>query len=101
VTLEGLVLVVVLGLATYRLTRLVVTDDFPPVRWARNRLTRTRWEWVEDLVTCSWCASGWVAAALVAAVDLAGASVPVPWLVWPASWAVGAWLAHVEPDRKG
>lgn len=31
-------LLVLLSTATYRLTRLVVTDDFPPILWMRDRL---------------------------------------------------------------
>ena len=31
-------LLIVMSLATYRLTRLVVADTFPPVLWLRDRL---------------------------------------------------------------
>jgi hypothetical protein len=97
----ALLWVVLVGLGTYRLTRLLTKDDFPPLRWLRHRTTRlgVRWEWVEDLVTCHWCASGWITAALVGGSAVV-VGVPLPWLVWPAAWAVGAWLAHVEPDVK-
>jgi hypothetical protein len=102
-----LVLLLLLGLACYRLTRLVVKDDFPPVahpravlgHWA-TRAERRRWRWVYDLLDCHWCASGWVALGLVAGVDLLSTvSVPLPALLWPATWAVGAFLNQVEPEK--
>lgn len=135
-------LTVLLSLATYRLTRLVVKDDFPPVLWLRDRMVggwrpltsgesarytaaimdigapawmksvenidfgesvgpqdaryiiRARWvpDWFADLLSCPWCASGWVALGLtVGAAFTVG--VPAPVLVWPAVWGAGALLA--------
>jgi hypothetical protein len=103
-------LLLVMSLATYRLTRLVVEDDFPPVLWARHRLAggwtgpdedvpvhRASWvpQWLADLVSCPWCASGWIAAGVTAGV-WAVVGLPVPLLVWPAVWAVGALIAAQE-----
>ena len=146
-------LVVLLCAATYRLTRLIVRDDFPPVLWLRDRLVGgwrpltdkehaayltaprdrigdvlplklkadapawmkhvqsvdyedprgtqesrfiVRWTWVpywlSDLLSCPWCASGWVSLALVVAVAFT-VGVPAPLLVWPAVWGAGALLA--------
>jgi hypothetical protein len=128
-------LIVLLVSATYRLTRLVVKDDFPPVLWLRDRLVggwrpltekewkairgrgtaiefavqdidhgngpvgsryliRARWvpQWLADLLSCPWCASGWVALALTLAVAFT-VGVPAPLLVWPAVWGAGALLA--------
>lgn len=135
-----------LGLATYRLTRLVVKDDFPPALWFRDRIaggwrplsrkeletaglpapgdwsaviaglgqteyrdgayrryvTRASWSpaWLADLVSCPWCASGWISLALTAY------TVAVPWpgsftwwqaaIVWPAVWGAGSLLASKE-----
>lgn len=100
-------LLIVLSLATYRLTRLVVKDTFPPALWLRTKIVRLwnpyqgqyrpRWEWFADLVTCHWCASGWLSLGLVLGTAW-GASVPSPVLVWLAVWAVAAWIANVE-DR--
>lgn len=107
-----LTLLAFLGLATYRLTRLVVRDDFPPIRWARQRVigpdtwdedeetwvpgqrhVGTRYEWFGELISCHWCASGWVALGLTAT----GAEHVAGWrdllLTWIAAWAVGAVLA--------
>lgn len=136
--METWLLLIVMSLATYRLTRLVVEDVFPPVLWLRDRLAggwrpltsveeRTlsvlpagkvvelrrvwsvddegenryvyRWrlvpQWIADLVSCPWCASGWVAAGVTAGV-WATVGLPVPVLVWFTTWAVGALLAGQE-----
>lgn len=129
-------LLIVLSLATYRLTRLTVKDSFPPVRWLRceiawrghpfsdaweqdgcwesaqtagkvdpvkvaraRSLYNPRWTWLADLVTCPWCASGWISLALVLGTAW-WFGMPAPMLVWWAVWAAGAWLANVE-DRAG
>jgi hypothetical protein len=68
-------LVALMALTTWRATRFVTEDDFPPVRWARDRILGHGPEWLGELVTCPWCASVWLAAGVVAATD---ALVPVP-----------------------
>ncbi|MEV4227252.1 DUF1360 domain-containing protein [Streptomyces bobili] len=129
-------LLLVMSLATYRLTRLVVEDVFPPVLWLRDRLAggwrplteaesaelakdpmstpapwplqdidgeasryvrRWRWvpQWIADLLSCPWCASGWVALAVTAGT-WAAVGLPVPLLVWPAVWGAGALIAAQE-----
>lgn len=121
-------LLIVMALSTYRGTRLVVADTFPPVLWARDRVAggwrplaggetyrdddlsyhvidevphryvkRWRWvpEWIAELISCPWCASGWVAAGVTGGV-WALAGLPVPVLVWMATWAAGALLAGQE-----
>lgn len=135
-------LLLVMSLATYRLTKLVVEDTFPPVLWLRDRLAggwraltlkeqetkplpvldegqsavmaglgqvqlidgavhryvrRSRRSpfWLAELISCPWCASGWIAAG-VSAGTWAVAGLPVPLLVWPAVWAAGALLAAQE-----
>lgn len=134
-------LLVVMSLATYRLTRFVVEDTFPPVLWLRDRLAggwrpltdaehevvrgqagtpeetkailkggmadvdgvasryvkRWGWSpwWLADLLSCPWCASGWVAAAVTAGTWW-WVGLPVPVLVWLAVWAVGALIASQE-----
>lgn len=84
-------LLVLLVLATYSVTRLVTADAFPPVLVAR--------EWVQDragpdsalayLVTCPWCVGVYVSAGLVGAVLWAGYSLPLP-LLWVAALRVCA-----------
>lgn len=140
--METWLLLIVMSLATYRLTRLVVEDVFPPALWLRDRIVggwrplttkeseknrlpvleegqsatvarlggltvidgetnryveRTRWVpyWLADLLSCPWCASGWVALGVTAGT-WAVVGLPVPLLVWPAVWAVGALLAGQE-----
>jgi hypothetical protein len=137
--METWLLLLVMALATYRGTKLVVEDTFPPVLWLRDRLvggwrpltlkesetnrlpvldegqsatvaglgglTMTdgivhryvhRWRrspfWLAELISCPWCASGWVAAGVTAGT-WAVAGLPLPILVWAAVWAVGALLA--------
>jgi len=120
-------LLIVMSLGSYRLTRLVVTDDFPPVLWVRDRLAgglrpategeqrvfedtsvlvecedgalyrnawRAAWvpEWLAALVSCSWCASGWVSLVVVmGAAATTGVAAPV--LTWWAVWALSALIA--------
>lgn len=133
-------LLLLMSLATFRLTRLVIRDTFPPALWLRDRVaggwrpltseemeyavsvddndvtthsrlgsvTRIdgrvnryvrRWkrspQWLADLWSCAWCASGWVSLALTAAVAFT-VGVPVPLLVWPAVWGAGALLASKD-----
>lgn len=97
-------LLLVMALATYRVTRLITTDDFPPVYWARWKIIDARpsyvrqrdeqqmWWWLGELVSCPWCASGWVSLAIVFGTDV-WASLPLPWLLWFAVWGAGALLA--------
>lgn len=97
------VLLVLCGLAGYRLTRLTVADTFPPVAAARGWVEARGPEWLGKLVTCSWCASGWVTLALVAGIDLLSRQpVPLPLVFWLAVWAAAALVAwaenRLEPD---
>lgn len=135
-----LVLLPAMALTTYRLTRLVVKDDFPPVLWLRDRLVggwrpltsrelekypdapkyadrnarhgmlgaltvidgdvnryvqRARWvpHWLADLLSCPFCASGWIGMVVVAATWFAPAGLSVPVLCWASAWALGGILA--------
>jgi hypothetical protein len=51
--------------------------------------------WLAELVSCPWCVSGWLAAALTAAVAFT-VGVPAPLLVWGAVWGASALLASRE-----
>lgn len=136
--METWLLLVVMSLAVYRLTRLVVADTFPPVLWARDRIVggwrpmtdkewdqlrsaakrgepepwptapaeegddrrwveRASWSpfWLAELLSCPFCASGWIAAGVTGGV-WAVVGVPVPLLCWVAVWAVGGLLAAQE-----
>jgi Protein of unknown function (DUF1360) len=96
--------VALVGLACYRLTRLVVVDTFPPIarprEWIERRTLGTRLEMLGDLLTCHWCASGWISMALVAGVDwFSSVPVPLPVITWAGVWAVGAGLNQLEPEK--
>jgi hypothetical protein len=94
---------VLLSLATFRLTRLVTRDDFPPILWARWRLqhakpsitkvdgTQDYW-WLGELVSCPWCASAYISGALVGGVTV-WYGMPAPLLVWLSVWGAGALIA--------
>lgn len=86
--------VVLVALATYRVTRLVTADRITePVRaWAERRGAR-----VGYLATCDWCLSVWVAPAPAAvAVALPGNRVVLGVLVALAASAVTGLLSIVE-----
>lgn len=52
-----------LALASYRLTHLLVFDSImePLRQWSE------RWEWLAELTGCYWCCGVWVSGALVGA----------------------------------
>jgi Protein of unknown function (DUF1360) len=88
--------VLLVCLATWRATHLVVDDDFPPVAWAR-RLAQRGPGWLGDLVGCRWCASVWLAALVTLLTDLTvGMAHPV--LVFAAAAALAPPLAALS-DR--
>lgn len=83
-------LIVLLSLATYRITRLIVEDTIWHT-WrvrlhaailgsGKQRLWRDK---LHELISCPFCISVWVAAAVVAATD-AFTSVPLPFAAWGA-----------------
>jgi hypothetical protein len=102
--------------AIWRVTRLLVVDEFPPVRAVRmwvistfaavdagGGLVRGR-QWggfglaVAYVWTCSWCMSIWVGAGLVGLVSV-WVSVPVPWLVVAAGSCVAGVMSWVEQEH--
>lgn len=96
-------LLVVLTLATARLTRLVTTDAITSsmrVRWFKRfppqPTNRRRAHPLGILVSCDWCVSVWSAAGVVAAT-VAFWSVPLPFLTW-AAVAEGAALIAARLD---
>lgn len=94
-------------LVTFRVTRLVVEDDFPPILAARKRVALARptktvvplkgepfvdfW-WLGQLITCPWCASAYVAAGATA-ITWAFYDLPLPIFFGVAVWGGGAALA--------
>jgi hypothetical protein len=78
------VLLLVSGLAVYRLTRLLVADKI--TERPRDRLAQAARGRLAYFVTCPWCVSVWVAAGWAALVALAPAVALV-------AGAVLAWSA--------
>jgi hypothetical protein len=91
-------LYVALTLTSFRLTWLVTMDAFPPVarprEWIVKRTSFGRWEWFGDLLSCHWCASGWLSLGVVLVADLF-LSVPAPALAWGVAWAGAAVIAEL------
>lgn len=105
---------ILLAFASFRLTRLIVLDTFPPIAWARRKIQHARptvthqvdvhqdgkiysgkieeYWWLGELVGCTWCASAYVSGGAVAVVwGLYG--MPMPILCWLAVWGAAAFLA--------
>ena len=97
-----MVLVVVLiCVATYRLTRLLVVDAFRPLAALRDRIERRYGteSSVTYLANCPWCVGLWMAAGTVAVVDLAtDQPVVLPVLVALTASAVTGLVAAIEPE---
>ena len=68
--------------------------DYGQGKVASRYLVRKSWSpyWLAELVSCAWCASGWVSGAVTAATDLT-VGVPAPWAVGFAVWGASALLA--------
>lgn len=68
-------LVGLMVLAAWRLTRLVVEDDLPLVAWPRGRVVafagrRRGFGWLGELVGCPWCVTVWASAGVTFGVWL-------------------------------
>lgn len=91
--------VLLVVLATYRVTHLLTTDAFPPIEDMRARIT-DRWgdgSWQSYLSECAWCVSVYVGAGIVGASLLAGVDLVAPVWVWLTASAVTGLIATVEP----
>lgn len=102
--------------AIWRVTRLLVRDEFPPIRAVRDWVLTTfatvdsagelgntsRWgapgRSLAYLWTCTWCMSVWVGAGLVALADWR-LSVPLPWLIVAAGSGVSGLLNLIEVEH--
>ncbi len=105
-------LAILVGLASYRLSRLLATDTifdrprhwfflrFPPAGQdyylTAYRLLGGPWQiggakrkpsWIGTLISCAWCSSVWFAGAIVVGLCW-GTSIEHPALVWAASCSV-------------
>jgi len=101
-------IVSVLSLAVFRLTRFIVADGFPPWLAVKDRLTRGRPEkhWLvymlgnTDRFGCPWCVSIWVGG--LACLTLAFLTHWFTWpqwvLVWGTTSALTGLLAGLDDD---
>ncbi len=84
-----LTIIAVLSLATYRITRFAILDSLVEeprtavLRWLTSKPGVVRGK-AHDLLTCPYCLSVWVAAALTASVASL-IDTPLPLLVWLAA----------------
>jgi hypothetical protein len=99
------------SLGIYRLTRFVVDDEFPLasgprdaiVRWYARRTDSKPRELLADLVTCRYCASGWISLGVTVALATAD-DVNVGWtlgaLWYVATWGLGVVIYnYAAPDE--
>jgi hypothetical protein len=96
--------VVLISLATYRITRFLVRDTFPPVALLRARFEEKAGHGssLAYLASCTWCASVYVGTAVWGATDRY-TSVPLPVLTIAAASAASGLLASWEsfsPDEE-
>ncbi len=112
-----LVLAAGMVLAIWRLTRLLVVDDFPPVRAVRDWFIKTfavispegemtggrhlggLGHAVAYIWTCPWCMSVYVGAGVWAAADWR-LSVPYPWLILAAGSGLAGLMSWVEGEHE-
>lgn len=92
-TMNVLVTLILVALATHRVTRLITRDVFPPIRavreWIERRLGSEHW--LAYLTQCDWCASVYVAAGLTSGLAVLVARVlHTSWFPWPLWILVGA-----------
>lgn len=107
--MRDVITIVLVSLATYRATRFVTCDTFPPIYAVRSRVVtwherraRRRLElgdqvevetWLGELLTCPWCASVWVGAGIVGLTEYF-THVPLPVLTFAAAVSVTGWLGQ-------
>ena len=117
----------IIALVTYRATRFLIQDTWPPIKWPRDQILNwldpldedwlTAWFMKHEgterpkphlgalgrtlryLGTCPWCMSVWVGALLVYVFTLY-TSVPLPVAAWAvAAAATGLISKNLDPDE--
>jgi hypothetical protein len=93
-------LIVLVCLATARVTRLLVADAFPPIAIARS-WAAARGDWQDYLTSCPWCMGVWVAG-IITALTAWRYDLPAPLLVWPTAAYAAGWIVGQEThEAKG
>jgi hypothetical protein len=107
-------ILILLSLASFRLTRLIVLDTFPPIAIARRWIQHARptvqrkvdvhkdgliftgtleeYWWLGELVGCTWCASAYTSGGTVV-IWWACYGLQAPVLCWLAVWGAAAYLS--------
>lgn len=118
--IERILFLLALAVVGVRLTRLLVVDEFPPVRALREWFVRTfaavdrfgnvirdreRWGRLAGLAysvayvwTCPWCMSVWVAAAVWGVADWR-MSVPWPVVLIALTSMLAGWDANLQGEH--
>lgn len=112
----SVLLFVGLVVASWRLQRLLVKDEFPPVRWFRERVIRTMADTAADgsltagrrfgqpglavayVFTCYWCMSFYTGLVVWGLTDWR-LSVPYPWLIVAMGSALSGVMGWVEEEH--
>jgi hypothetical protein len=82
-----LVEVIVVGLASYRLFRLLAVDDLTePIRGRMSERVLKPWQ-------CPWCLGWWCTVAVGLVAHYAGLTTGTPWLVVPAASVIVGFIA--------
>lgn len=106
-TFDWLILIVVLGLVTYRVTRFLIADTLiaQPRRklldWIAPQVGPMPPKWrikIWELLTCPYCLSIWVAGGAVGLTAI-WRDIPMPVWTWLATAGMCmAWYAFIEDD---
>lgn len=85
--------VLIIITAAARITRLVVADKFPPMKWLRTQyedaVDGSGWEW---LTMCGYCFSFWSTLGVVLWADLAGVFDGSPAFGWTGDLSIPWWF---------
>lgn len=90
-----------IGLATYRLWRLVAVDNIldRPRDWFYNRANGPVSRWFGEMIGCVWCLGFWIAGGMTATAAL---TYHWGWLealvVWVAASAVAGFAGRLDPS---
>lgn len=97
--------VVLIWIATHRLTRIVTRDTFPPIQntifWLQDCIDR---EWFVKLTSCDWCMSIWIGAILsfgtMVIQGLIG-SQAYSWIWWVFIWLGASSFTGLLANKEG
>ena len=93
---SSLEVLIVAAFTTFQLTRLVVRDSIfdRPRGWIVGRAP----EWFVELITCPWCVSAYLAAGVVAVLNVS-VSTPAPIVLWLSIWGMATLIYQWSATR--